>query len=85
MHTPLDNAMRSKNMVLAFGAAVVAAAVWSIWGTEMFPPPPDPKGDPETWTREEMRRWLAAVGLFFPILPFHLADRQKMASTQSGG
>ncbi|KAG6029830.1 hypothetical protein E4U19_000766 [Claviceps sp. Clav32 group G5] len=64
MHTPLDNAMRSKNMVLAFGAAVVAAAVWSIWGTEMFPPPPDPKGDPETWTREEMRRWLAARNLF---------------------
>ncbi|KAG6065574.1 hypothetical protein E4U32_007183 [Claviceps aff. humidiphila group G2b] len=52
------------NMVLVFGAAVVAAAVWSIWGTEMFPPPPDPKGDPATWTREEMRRWLAARNLF---------------------
>ncbi|KAG6160374.1 hypothetical protein E4U37_000637 [Claviceps purpurea] len=64
---------RLENMVLAFGAAVVAAAVWSIWGTEMFPPPPDPKGDPETWTREEMRRWLAAVGPF-SIFPFQLAD-----------
>ena len=27
----------------------------------MFPREPDPKGGPETWTREEMRRWLAAV------------------------
>ncbi|KAG5981629.1 hypothetical protein E4U55_002741 [Claviceps digitariae] len=64
MSTPLDNAMRSKNLVLAFGGAVVAAAVWTIWGTEMFPPQPDPQGDPETWTREEMRRWLAARNLF---------------------
>lgn len=27
----------------------------------MFPAGDDPKGDPETWTREELRRWLAAV------------------------
>lgn len=27
----------------------------------MFPSEPDPTGDPETWTREDMRRWLAAV------------------------
>lgn len=27
----------------------------------MFPAAPDPKGNPETWTRDEMRRWLAAV------------------------
>jgi hypothetical protein len=27
----------------------------------MFPSEADPKGDPETWTREELRRWLAAV------------------------
>ncbi|KAG6003019.1 hypothetical protein E4U21_002454 [Claviceps maximensis] len=64
MATALDKAMRSKNLVLAFGGAVVAAAVWTIWGTEMFPPQPDPQGDPETWTREEMRRWLAARNLF---------------------
>ncbi|QLI69592.1 uncharacterized protein G6M90_00g063510 [Metarhizium brunneum] len=64
MPTPLDNAMRSKNMVLAFGGAVVAAAVWTIWGTDMFPAEPDPTGDPESWTREEMRRWLAARNLF---------------------
>ena len=27
----------------------------------MFPREEDPKGDPETWSREELRRWLAAV------------------------
>jgi hypothetical protein len=27
----------------------------------MFPAEADPKGDPETWTKEELRRWLAAV------------------------
>ncbi|KHN94958.1 uncharacterized protein MAM_07185 [Metarhizium album ARSEF 1941] len=64
MPTPLDNVMKSKNMVLAFGGAVVAAAVWTIWGTSMFPAELDPKGDPETWTREEMQRWLAARNLF---------------------
>ncbi|KZZ96600.1 hypothetical protein AAL_03829 [Moelleriella libera RCEF 2490] len=64
MPTPLDNAMKSKNMVLAFGGVVVAAAAWTIWGTELFPRQPDPTGDPETWTRAEMRRWLAARNLF---------------------
>ncbi|PHH78901.1 hypothetical protein CDD82_2773 [Ophiocordyceps australis] len=56
--------MKSKNMVLAFGGAVVAAAAWTIWGESMFPPERDPKGDPTTWTKEEMRRWLAARNLF---------------------
>ncbi|CAG9944449.1 unnamed protein product [Clonostachys rosea f. rosea IK726] len=64
MPTPLDNMMRSKNMVLAFGGAVAAAAVWSIWGGDIFPAEPDPKGNPEEWTREEMRRWLGARNLF---------------------
>lgn len=27
----------------------------------MFPPEPDPTGNPETWTQEEMRRWLSLV------------------------
>jgi hypothetical protein len=56
--------MKSKNMVIAFGGAVAAAAVWSIWGGDMFPSHTDPTGNPESWTREEMRRWLAARNLF---------------------
>lgn len=48
----------------AFGGAVTAAAAWTIWGSDMFPAQPDPKGDPEGWTVEEMRRWLEAVRLF---------------------
>ncbi|KAK4067043.1 uncharacterized protein Triagg1_8043 [Trichoderma aggressivum f. europaeum] len=63
--TALDGAMKSKNVLLeakkkAFGGVVVAAAAWSIFGGDLFPAQEDPKGDPETWTREEMRRWLAA-------------------------
>ncbi|RDA87580.1 hypothetical protein CP532_3982, partial [Ophiocordyceps camponoti-leonardi (nom. inval.)] len=46
-----------------FGGIVAAAAAWTIWGGNLFPAEPDPKGDPQTWTREEMRRWLAARGL----------------------
>ena len=38
--------------------------VWAVWGCDMFPAEADPTGDPETWTQEEMRRWLAAVSLF---------------------
>lgn len=45
----------------AFGGAVAAAAVWSIWGGDMFPAEPDPTGKPDGWTRDDMRRWLAAV------------------------
>ncbi|KAH8772715.1 hypothetical protein F5883DRAFT_712834 [Diaporthe sp. PMI_573] len=63
MPTPLDNAMKSKNMFLAFTGLITAVGVWSIWGGDMFPHPDDPKGEPETWTREEMRRWLAARDL----------------------
>ncbi|PKK55119.1 hypothetical protein CI102_144 [Trichoderma harzianum] len=58
--TALDGALKSKNVLLAFGGVVVAAAAWSIFGGDLFPAQEDPKGDPETWTREEMRRWLAA-------------------------
>jgi hypothetical protein len=46
---------------VAFGGLITAVGVWTIWGGNMFPSEPDPTGDPETWTREEMRRWLAAV------------------------
>ncbi|RYP77168.1 hypothetical protein DL769_003478 [Monosporascus sp. CRB-8-3] len=64
MPTPIDNAMRSKNAVLAFSALVTGAVVWTLWGGEIFPSEPDPTGDPENWTIEELRRWLAARNLF---------------------
>ncbi|KAG7057573.1 hypothetical protein JMJ77_0004957 [Colletotrichum scovillei] len=75
MPTPLDNAMRSRqhtiahkdliaDRLLAFGGLVTAVAVWAIYGGDMFPAGPDPTGNPEDWTREEMRRWLAARNLF---------------------
>ncbi|ESZ97297.1 hypothetical protein SBOR_2325 [Sclerotinia borealis F-4128] len=63
MPTPIDRALSSKNAVLVFTGIVTAAAVWSIWGTDMFPKEEDPTGDPETWSREELRRWLAAVSI----------------------
>ncbi|KAI1284442.1 hypothetical protein F5Y07DRAFT_393412 [Xylaria sp. FL0933] len=44
----------------AFSGLVTAAVVWSFWGGDIFPAQADPKGNPETWTREELRRWLAA-------------------------
>ncbi|KIN03789.1 hypothetical protein OIDMADRAFT_18031 [Oidiodendron maius Zn] len=64
MPTPLDKAMNSKNAFLGFSAVVTAVAVWTIWGPgDIFPREADPSGDPEMWTREEMRRWLAARNL----------------------
>ncbi|KAL2197424.1 hypothetical protein P885DRAFT_34932, partial [Corynascus similis CBS 632.67] len=51
------------NSLEAFGGLVTGVAVWAIWGGDMFPQEQDPKGDPETWTREELRRWLAARNL----------------------
>lgn len=33
-----------QNAVLAFTGIVTAAAVWSIWGTDMFPKEEDPTG-----------------------------------------
>ncbi|KAF4120706.1 hypothetical protein GMORB2_2710 [Geosmithia morbida] len=48
-------------MLLAFGGAIVATGVWSIWGGDMFPAESDPTGKPEDWTEEEMRRWLRKV------------------------
>lgn len=48
----------------AFSALVTGAVAWSLWGGEIFPSEPDPTGNPEEWTREEMRRWLAAVSTY---------------------
>lgn len=59
--------------VVAFGGIVAAATVWALSG-DLFPPDPDPKGDPESWTREEMRRWLEAVSL----RPFVIVKRPNL-------
>ncbi|CRK12852.1 hypothetical protein BN1723_018791 [Verticillium longisporum] len=40
----------------------------------MFPAAADPTGNPEEWTREEMRRWLAARNLF----PGDAATREEL-------
>ncbi|KAI0015339.1 hypothetical protein F4780DRAFT_764387 [Xylariomycetidae sp. FL0641] len=61
MPTPVDNALKSKNAVLAFSGLVTAGVLWALWGSDGQPP--DPKGNPENWTREEMRQWLAARNL----------------------
>lgn len=45
----------------AFSGLVTAALAWSMWGGSIFPTAADPTGDPQDWTREELRRWLAAV------------------------
>ena len=45
----------------AFSALVTGAVAWSLWGGALFPREPDPTGNPEDWTQEELRRWLAAV------------------------
>jgi STE24 endopeptidase len=69
MPTALDNMMKSKNVVLAFGGVVAAAAVYSIWGGDMFPAESDPTGNPEAWTTEELRRWLRAVSSYIRPAP----------------
>ncbi|KAK3373835.1 hypothetical protein B0T24DRAFT_624745 [Lasiosphaeria ovina] len=63
MPTPLDNALKSRNAFLAFSGLVTGVALWAIWGGDMFPAEADPRGDPSTWPREEMRRWLASRNL----------------------
>jgi len=52
-----------QNMFLGFAGIVTAVAAWSIWGGDMFPQAEDPKGEPETWSEDDMRRWLNAVCL----------------------
>lgn len=47
--------------IVAFGAVVVGAWAWGMFGGDTFPAEKDPTGDPNGWTREELRRWLAAV------------------------
>lgn len=61
MPTPIDRAMQSRNLFLAFTGLVALASVSTIFGGDMFPAEKDPAGDPETWTVEELRRWLKSV------------------------
>ncbi|KAJ5810334.1 hypothetical protein N7451_001287 [Penicillium sp. IBT 35674x] len=74
MPTPLDRAMNSKNLFMGFAGMVTAVAAWSIWGSDMFPSEADPKGNPEDWTVDEMRRWLRVRGL----LPSENASREEL-------
>ncbi|KAK3070682.1 hypothetical protein LTR53_010025 [Teratosphaeriaceae sp. CCFEE 6253] len=50
-------------MFLGFAGIVTAVSVWSIWGGDMFPQAVDPKGEPETWSEDDMRRWLNSRNL----------------------
>ncbi|KAI4796012.1 hypothetical protein E4T44_12207 [Aureobasidium sp. EXF-8845] len=58
MPTQLDRALNSKNLFFAFTGLVAASAAWGIFGSEIFPQQPDPTGEPENWTHEELTRWL---------------------------
>lgn len=63
--TPLDNMMKSKNMLLAFSGMVTAVGVWAVCGGNIFPSESDPTGDPAMWTIEELQRWLRKRNLDF--------------------
>jgi len=64
MPTAMDKAMQSRNMFLGFAGLVGLAGLWNLWNGDMFPAEGDPKGDPETWTETELRRWLRAVSAY---------------------
>ncbi|KAL2215552.1 hypothetical protein M432DRAFT_642584 [Thermoascus aurantiacus ATCC 26904] len=74
MPTPLDRALNSKSLLLGFAGIVTAAAAWGIWGGDMFPAEPDPTGNPENWTTEELKRWLRNRSL----LPNEDATRESL-------
>jgi len=38
--------------------------MWTILNGEMFPPEPEPKGNPDDWTKEECARWLKKRNLY---------------------
>ncbi|TKA61139.1 hypothetical protein B0A49_04681 [Cryomyces minteri] len=65
MPTPLDRALQSRNAFLGFAGIITAVAAWTIWGpSDVFPRAGDPVGDPESWTDDELRRWLEARKLY---------------------
>lgn len=53
--------MSSRNLFLGFAGLVALASVSAMFGGDMFPAEADPVGNPETWTVEELRRWLKRV------------------------
>lgn len=63
MPTPLDRALQSRNLFFGFAGLVALASMASMFGGEMFPAEKDPTGEPETWTDDEIRRWLKSVSL----------------------
>ncbi|KAK4958638.1 hypothetical protein LTR28_005430, partial [Elasticomyces elasticus] len=64
-----------QNAFLGFAGLVTAVTAWTIWGpSDIFPQAPDPKGDPEDWTEEEMKRWLEARKLY----PGSTATREEL-------
>ncbi|KXL50565.1 hypothetical protein M433DRAFT_151420 [Acidomyces richmondensis BFW] len=64
MRTPLDRVTRSNHLFLGFVGIVTAVAAWAILGGDIIPQKPDPMGDPEHWSTEDMRRWLTARNLY---------------------
>ena len=61
MPTPIDRALQSRNFFFGFAGLVAVASLASMFGGDLFPAEKDPKGDPDTWTEEELRRWLRTV------------------------
>ncbi|KFX87463.1 hypothetical protein O988_03766 [Pseudogymnoascus sp. VKM F-3808] len=77
--TPIDKALNSRNTFAAFAGIVTAAAAWSIWGSDLFPAQPDPTGNPDNWTEQELRQWLKNRNLHPSITatPAELLERVK--------
>lgn len=59
--TAMDRALQSRNLFLGFAGLVGMASLYNMWNGDVFPAEKDPSGDPETWTDEELKRWLRRV------------------------
>lgn len=79
MPTPVDRALQSRNLFFGFAGLVALASLSSIFGGEMFPAQKDPTGDPETWTDDDLRRWLKNVSLVMFILCCHCKLTRTLA------
>ncbi|TQS35649.1 hypothetical protein Golomagni_03926 [Golovinomyces magnicellulatus] len=63
MPTSLDRALNQRSSLFAFTGIITGIAAWMILFQDIFPKASDPAGNPETWTRDELMRWLAARDL----------------------